>query len=220
MISALSRLSSEVAATVKRHIDKEATVFGDVPKLRAAEQYLAVKMEKSERTTVPPLTKRLKAIAALRQLKVLKRYDWQLIFAGLADSDPDAAFPVLFEDDSLYSRVEQEIQQRIDRKELKRREWKFLCSSYFGYHAKKPDENKNWCSLRDQLRTGYGVIKGQVRREKCWMSVIDEHQDLFTPDAGNLLANKMSAGVLVDFSALETVFLMIAGFGTGHLLCC
>ncbi|MCI4185943.1 EH signature domain-containing protein [Dickeya dianthicola] len=205
MISALSRLSSEVAATVKRHIDKEATAFGDFPKLRAAEQYLAVKMEKSERTTVPPLTKRLKAIAALRQLKVLKRYDWQLIFAGLADSDPDAAFPVLFEDDSLYSRVEQEIQQRIDRKELKRREWKFLCSSYFGYHAKKPDENNNWCSLRDQLRTGYGVIKGQVRREKCWMSVIDEFQDLFTPDAGNLLANKMSAGVLVDFSALETV---------------
>ncbi|WKV50258.1 type I Zorya anti-phage system protein ZorC [Dickeya fangzhongdai] len=205
MISALSRLSSEVAATVKRHIDTEATAFGDFPKLRAAEQYLAVKMEKSERTTVPPLTKRLKAIAALRQLKVLTRYDWQLIFAGLADSAPDAAFPVLLEDDSLYSRVEQEIQQRIDRKKLKRREWKFLCSSYFGYHAKKPDENNNWCSLRDQLRIGYGVIKGQVRREKRWMAVIDEYQDLFTPDAGNLLANKMSAGELVDFSALETV---------------
>lgn len=205
MISALSRLSSEIAATVKRHIDTEATAFGDFPKLRAAEQYLSVKMEKSERTTVPPLTKRLKAIAALRQLKVLTRYDWQLIFAGLADSDPDAAFPVLLEDDSLYNRVEQEIQQRIDRKKLKRREWKFLCSSYFGYHAKKPDENNNWCSLRDQLRIGYGVIKGQVRREKRWMAVIDEYQDLFTADAGNLLANKMSSGELVDFSALETV---------------
>ncbi|WP_038901688.1 type I Zorya anti-phage system protein ZorC [Dickeya dadantii] len=205
MISALSRLSSEIAATVKRHIDTEATAFGDFPKLRAAEQYLSVKMEKSERTTVPPLTKRLKAIAALRQLKVLTRYDWQLIFAGLADSDPDAAFPVLLEDDSLYNRVEQEIQQRIDRKKLKRREWKFLCSSYFGYHAKKPDENNNWCSLRDQLRIGYGMIKGQVRREKRWMAVIDEYQDLFTADAGNLLANKMSSGELVDFSALETV---------------
>ncbi|AUP77023.1 hypothetical protein CWS02_23320 [Enterobacter sp. EA-1] len=55
-----------------------------------------------------------------------------------ADSDPDAAFPVLLEDDSLYNRVEQEIQQRIDSKKLKRREWKFLCSSYFGYHAKSP----------------------------------------------------------------------------------
>ncbi|ANE74280.1 hypothetical protein CTB91_02949 [Dickeya solani] len=205
MISALSRLSSEIAATVKRHIDTEATAFGDFPKLRAAEQYLAVKMEKSERTTVPPLTKRHKAIAALRQLKVLTRYDWQLIFAGLADSDPDATFPVLLEDDSLYNRVEQEIQQRIDSKKLKRREWKFLCSSYFGYHAKKPDENNNWCSLRDQLRIGYCVIKGQVRREKRWMAVIDEYQDLFTPDAGNLLANKMSSGKLVDFSALETV---------------
>lgn len=205
MISALSRLSSDIAATVKRHIDTEAAAFGDFPKLRAAEQYLSVKMEKRERTTVPPLTKRLKAIAALRQLKVLTRYDWQLIFAGLADSDPDAAFPVLLEDDSLYNRVEQEIQQRIDSKKLKRREWKFLCSSYFGYHAKKPDENNNWCSLRDQLRIGYGVIKGQVRREKRWMTVIDEYQDLFTPDAGNLLANKMSAGELVDFSALETV---------------
>ncbi|PTA90245.1 hypothetical protein CWM66_16605 [Kosakonia sp. H7A] len=205
MISALSRLSSDIAATVKRHIDTEAAAFGDFPKLRAAEQYLSVKMEKSERTTVPPLTKRLKAITALRQLKVLTRYDWQLIFAGLADSDPDAAFPVLLEDDSLYNRVEQEIQQRIDSKKLKRREWKFLCSSYFGYHAKKPDENNNWCSLRDQLRIGYGVIKGQVRREKRWMAVIDEYQDLFTPDAGNLLANKMSAGELVDFSALETV---------------
>ncbi|AUP77024.1 hypothetical protein CWS02_23325 [Enterobacter sp. EA-1] len=82
MISALSRLSSEIATTVKRHIDTEATAFGDFPKLKAAEQYLSVKMDKSERTTVPPLTKRLKAIAALRQLKVLTRYDWQLIFAG------------------------------------------------------------------------------------------------------------------------------------------
>lgn len=206
MISALSQLSADIAATVKRHVStSENKIFGDFPKLKAAEQYLAAKMEKSERTIVPPLDKRLRAIAALRQLKALTRYDWQLIFAGLSDKDPDAAFPILLEDDTLYSRVEQEIQQRIDRKNLKRREWKFLCSSYFGYHSKKPGENNNWCSLRDLLRIGYGVVKSQARKEKSWMKIIDHYGDLFTPEAGSLLADKMISGKFVDFSALENV---------------
>lgn len=206
MISALSQLSADIAATVKRHVStSDNKIFGDFPKLKAAEQYLAAKMEKSERTIVPPLDKRLRAIAALRQLKALTRYDWQLIFAGLSDKDPDAAFPILLEDDTLYSRVEQEIQQRIDRKNLKRREWKFLCSSYFGYHSKKPDENNNWRSLRDLLRIGYGVVKSQARKEKSWMKIIDHYGDLFTPEAGSLLADKMISGKFVDFSALENV---------------
>nr|WP_304187114.1 type I Zorya anti-phage system protein ZorC [Hafnia alvei] len=206
MISALSQLSADIAATVKRHVStSDNKIFGDFPKLKAAEQYLAAKMERSERTIVPPLDKRLRAIAALRQLKALTRYDWQLIFAGLSDKDPDAAFPILLEDDTLYSRVEQEIQQRIDRKNLKRREWKFLCSSYFGYHSKKPDENNNWRSLRDLLRIGYGVVKSQARKEKSWMKIIDHYGDLFTPEAGSLLADKMISGKFVDFSALENV---------------
>lgn len=206
MISALSQLSADIAATVKQHVStSDNKIFGDFPKLKAAEQYLAAKMEKSERTIVPPLDKRLRAIAALRQLKALTRYDWQLIFAGLSDKDPDAAFPILLEDDTLYSRVEQEIQQRIDRKNLKRREWKFLCSSYFGYHSKKPDENNNWRSLRDLLRISYGVVKSQARKEKSWMKIIDHYGDLFTPEAGSLLADKMISGKFVDFSALENV---------------
>lgn len=206
MISALSQLSADIAATVKRHVStSDNKIFGDFPKLKAAEQYLAAKMERSERTIVPPLDKRLRAIAALRQLKALTRYDWQLIFAGLSDKDPDAAFPILLEDDTLYSRVEQEIQQRIDRKNLKRREWKFLCSSYFGYHSKKTDENNNWRSLRDLLRIGYGVVKSQARKEKSWMKIIDHYGDLFTPEAGSLLADKMISGKFVDFSALENV---------------
>ncbi|MEE3664505.1 type I Zorya anti-phage system protein ZorC [Brenneria sp. g21c3] len=205
MTSALSRLFTDITTTVARHAKPENRHWGSFPKLKAAEQDLAKRMEKSERTMLPPLDKRLKAISALRQLKVLTRHDWQLIFAGLSDKDPDSVFPVLLEDDSLYSRVEQEIQQRIDKKRLKRREWKFLCSSYFSYHAKRPDENNNWCSLRDQLRIGYGVIKSQVRREKSWMAVIDQYSDLFTPTAGSLLAEKMSSGELVDFSALEIV---------------
>lgn len=205
MISVLTRLSADISATIKRHSGSEKACFSEFPKLKAAEQYLAIKMEKSERTMVPPLEKRLKAIAALRQLKILSGHDWQLIFAGLADKDPDSTFPILLEDDSLYSLVEQEIQQRIDKKVLKRREWKFLCSSYFGYHAKKPDENNNWCSLRNHLRIGYDIIKNKVLREKSWMLVIDQCRDLFTPTAGYLLAEKMSSGELIDFSALEIV---------------
>ncbi|WP_147199946.1 type I Zorya anti-phage system protein ZorC [Pantoea sp. CCBC3-3-1] len=207
MMTALSRLTTEIAATVKRHTGEESTGFGEFPRLKAAEEHLAANMVISERTMVPPLEKRLMAIRALRQKKVKARdrYHWQLIFAGLADKDPDAAFPVLLEDDLLYGVVQQEIQRRIDNKKLKRREWKFLCSSYFGYHVKKPEENDNWCSLRDQLRISYMMIKSQVRREKRWMAVIDEFSDLFTSEAGSLLAEKMSAGELVDFSALENV---------------
>jgi len=208
MITALSRLSAGIAATIKRHSEDESEGFGHFPKLKAAEELLAVKMEKSERTMLPPLEKRLQAISVLRQHKSISRhnsYYWQLIFAGLSDEHPNDAFPVLMEDDPLYNLVAQEIQKRIDYKSIKRREWKFLCSSYFGYHAKKPEENNNWCLLRDQLRTSYKIIKNKARKEKSWMAVIDEFSDLFTSDAGNLLAEKMSSGELVDFSALENV---------------
>ena len=208
MMTALSRLSTGIAATIKRHSQTEIEGFGQFPKLKAAEEFLAAKMAKSERTILPPIEKRLHAINILRQRKSIPARDkhyWQLIFAGLSDEYPDGEFPVLLEDDPLYNLVEQEIQNRIDLKKLKRREWKFLCSSYFGYHAKKPEENNNWCSLRERLRTSYKMIKSQARKEKSWMAVIDEFSDLFTSDAGNLLAEKMSSGELVDFSALENV---------------
>lgn len=205
MTSILSLLSAGISSTLQRHSGIDAPQFTEFPKLKAAEQLLARTMEKSEKTLVPPLEKRLQAIRALRQLKVLSLHDWRLIFAGLSDKDPDATYPVLLDDDSLYSRVEQEIQKRIDKRTLKRREWKFLCSSYFGYHEKKPEENNNWCSLREHLRIGYGLLKSKVIREKSWMRVIDQYRDLFTSSAGELLAEKMSSGEIVDFSALETI---------------
>ncbi|RBQ36079.1 hypothetical protein C2125_01260 [Rahnella aquatilis] len=205
MTSILSLLSAGISSTLQRHSGAEAPQFTEFPKLKAAEQLLAKTMEKSEKTLVPPLEKRLQAIQALRQLKVLSLHDWRLIFAGLSDKDPDATYPVLLDDDSLYSRVEQEIQKRIDKRTLKRREWKFLCSSYFGYHEKKPEENNNWCSLREHLRIGYALLKSKVIREKSWMRVIDQYRDLFTSSAGELLAEKMSSGDIVDFSALETI---------------
>ncbi|WP_236303722.1 type I Zorya anti-phage system protein ZorC, partial [Pseudomonas lurida] len=161
------------------------------------------RFERAEKALPPPQEKRRAAISKFRNVLPLNTSEWRLVFAGLSDKS-ERVGPIL-DDNQLYARVHKEIHHRIEKRKLSRRDWLALCFSYFGYEAATPDKNANWCLLREDVQLGFECVKGQQKREKEWVQIVQQHQELFSEQAGARLGDQMFKGEISDLSALQTI---------------
>ncbi|AUX73820.1 type I Zorya anti-phage system protein ZorC [Erwinia pyrifoliae] len=192
MSQALNKLSRRIADSLSRRFSGEQWLHHDFAQLSLAGHAIEQQFEKAEKLPLPPQEKRLEALRRFRLAKELTALEWRMVFYGLADNDPQAPHrPILLEDDESFPRVERKICELIEDKTLKRREWAALCSSYFAYQNDAPDLNRHWCVLRSHISRGYQVVKASVRREKSWMRVVEHYHDIFTAQAGTLIAQQM-----------------------------
>jgi hypothetical protein len=204
MSRALSSLTSAIAQGLQRHYERTADAgFGGLASLKRAGAELARRFDQVEKALVPPREKRLLALNKFKRGQPLTSSEWRLVFAGLADDD-EVSLPVL-EDDQLFGRVHQEVVGRIEQQTLTRRDWLALCFSYFGYDEDKPDDNPNWCLLREDIDHGFDAVKRRLGREKEWMRIVAHYRELFGEGAGAQLAEEIFEGKIQDLSALQAI---------------
>lgn len=204
MTSPIARLSAAINLSLSTHRAGPAPEpLARFPRLGAAGIDLYERFERAEKALPPPQEKRRAAISKFRNVLPLNASEWRLVFAGLSDKS-ERVGPIL-DDDQLYARVHKEIHHRIEKRKLSRRDWLALCFSYFGYEAARPDKNANWCLLREDVQLGFECVKGQQKREKEWVQIVQQHQELFSEQAGARLGNQMFKGEISDLSALQTI---------------
>lgn len=206
MSQALNKLSQRIADSLSRRFGSESWLRNDFNQLSQASKEIEQQFEKAEKLPLPPQEKRLEALRRFRLAKELTVLEWRMVFYGLADNDPLApGIPILLEDDENFPKVDRKISEMIEGKTLERREWAALCSSYFAYQNDAPDLNPHWCVLRNHISRGYQVVKASIRREKSWMQTIEFYHDIFTPQAGTLIAEQMAAGEKNSLGTLEKI---------------
>lgn len=204
MSRALSSLTSAIAQGLQRQHERTADVgLGGLVDLKRAGVELARRFDQAEKALVPPREKRLQALNKFKREQPLTSSEWRLVFAGLADDD-EVSLPVL-EDDQLFGRVHQEVVGRIEQQTLTRRDWLALCFSYFGYDEDKPDDNRNWCLLREDIDYGFEAVKQRLGREKEWMRIVAHYRELFGEQAGAQLAEEIFEGKIQDLSTLQAI---------------
>jgi hypothetical protein len=204
MSRALLSLTSAIAQGLQRQRERTAANgLNGLVELNRAGADLARRYDQAEKAPVPPREKRQLALNKFKREQPLTSSEWRLVFAGLADDD-EISLPVL-EDDKLFGRVHQEVVGRIEQQTLSRRDWLALCFSYFGYDLEKPDDNPNWCLLREDIDHGFDAVKERLGREKEWMRVVDNYRDLFADGAGTHLADEIFESKIKDLSALQVI---------------
>ncbi|MBD8187469.1 hypothetical protein IFU20_14900 [Pseudomonas viridiflava] len=204
MTSPIARLSAAINLSLSTHRTGPAPEpLARFPRLGAAGVDLYERFERAEKALPPPQEKRRAAISKFRNVLPLNASEWRLVFAGLSDKS-ERVGPIL-DDDQLYARVHKEIHQRIEKQRLSRRDWLALCFSYFGYEAATPHKNANWCLLREDVQLGFDCVRGQQKREKEWVHIVQQHQELFSEQAGARLGDQMFKGEISDLSALQTI---------------
>jgi len=204
MSRALSSLASAIAQGLQRQQERTAdTGLSGLVALKRAGAELERRFDQVEKALVPPREKRLQALSKFKREQPLTASEWRLVFAGLADDD-EVNLPVL-EDDQLFDRVHREVVERIERQSLSRRDWLALCFSYFGYEEVKPDDNANWCLLREDIDRGFDAVKQRLGREKEWMRIVAHYRELFGEGAGAQLAEEIFAGKIHDLSTLQAI---------------
>ncbi len=204
MTSPIARLSAAINLSLSTHRTGAAPEpLARFPRLGAAGIDLYERFERAEKALPPPQEKRRAAINKFRNVLPLNASEWRLVFAGLSDKS-ERVGPIL-DDDQLFDRVHKEIYHRIEKRKLSRRDWLALCFSYFGYEAATPDQNANWCVLRADVQLGFDCVRGQQKREKEWVHIVQQHQELFSEQAGARLGDQMFNGEISDLSALQTI---------------
>ncbi len=204
MTSPIARLSAAINLSLSTHRTGPAPEpLARFPRLGAAGIDLYERFERAEKALPPPQEKRRAAISKFRNVLPLNASEWRLVFAGLSDKS-ERVGPIL-DDAQLFDRVHTEINHRIEKRELSRRDWLALCFSYFGYEAATPDKNPNWCLLRQDVQLGFDCVRGQQKREKEWVQIVQQHQELFSEQAGARLGDQMFNGEIGDLSALQTI---------------
>ena len=204
MTSPIARLTTAIDLSLSTHRTGPAPEpLARFPLLGAAGLDLYERFERAEKALPPPQEKRRAAISKFRNVLSLNASEWRLVFAGLSDKS-ERVGPIL-DDDQLFDRVHKEICHRIEKRKLSRRDWLALCFSYFGYEAATPDQNANWCLLREDIQLGFDCVKGQQKREKEWVHIVQQHQELFSEQAGARLGDQMFKGEISDLSALQTI---------------
>ncbi|MEB0204000.1 MULTISPECIES: type I Zorya anti-phage system protein ZorC [unclassified Pseudomonas] len=204
MTSPIARLSAAINLSLLAHRTGPAPEpLARFPRLGAAGIDLYERFERAEKALPPPQEKRRAAINKFRNVLPLNASEWRLVFAGLSDKS-ERVGPIL-DDDQLFDRVHKEIHHRIEKRRLSRRDWLALCFSYFGYEAATPDQNANWCVLRADVQLGFECVRGQQKREKEWVHIVQQHQELFSEQAGARLGDQMFKGEISDLSALQTI---------------
>lgn len=204
MTSPIARLSAAINLSLSTHRTGPAPEpLARFPRLGAAGIDLYERFERAEKALPPPQEKRRAAISKFRNVLPLNASEWRLVFAGLSDKTEQVG-PIL-DDAQLFDRVHTEINHRIEERKLSRRDWLALCFSYFGYEATTPDKNPNWCLLRQDVQLGFDCVRGQQKREKEWVQIVQQHQELFSEQAGARLGDQMFNGEISDLSALQTI---------------
>ena len=204
MTSPIARLSAAINLSLLAHRTGPAPEpLARFPRLGAAGVDLYERFERAEKALPPPQEKRRTAINKFRNVLPLNASEWRLVFAGLSDKS-ERVGPIL-DDDQLFGRVHKEIHHRIEKRRLSRRDWLALCFSYFGYEAATPDKSANWCLLREDVQLGFECVRGQQKREKEWVHIVQQHQELFSEQAGARLGDQMFKGEISDLSALQTI---------------
>ena len=204
MTSPIARLSAAINLSLSTHrAGSTPEPLARFPRLGAAGIDLYERFERAEKALPPPQEKRRAAISKFRNVIPLNGSEWRLVFAGLSDKS-ERVGPIL-DDDQLYARVHKEIHHRIEKRRLSRRDWLALCFSYFGYESATPDKNANWCLLREDVQLGFDCVRGQQKREKEWVHIVQQHQELFSEQAGAKLGDQMFKGEISDLSALQTI---------------
>ena len=171
--------------------------------LQAASHELYQRYERAEQALPPPHLKRREAINKFRNEQKLNPTEWRMIFSGLADKS-ERVGPIL-EESQLFDRVHHQVQERIRQRSLSRRDWLALCFSYFGYESEMPDANFSWCTLRQDIKDGLESVKSRQVREKEWIRIVQQYEDLFTDTAGEGLGEQMFNGEIDDLSVLQTI---------------
>ncbi len=205
MSRSLSSLTSAIAQSLQRQHERTTdTGLSGLVALKRASAELARRFDQAEKALMPPREKRLQALNKFkREPESLDSTEWRLVFAGLADDD-EVSLPVL-EDDQLFGRVHQKVIGLIEQQTLTRRDWLALCFSYFGYDEEKPDDNPNWCLLRQDIDHGFDAVKQCSKREKEWMRIVAHYRELFGEGAGTKLAEEIFEGKIQDLSALQAI---------------
>lgn len=206
MTPALSSLAQRIAAKLSSRQQDDSYLRNDFHALTAAGLDMEKRFDKAEKIPSPPQEMRLEALRRLRLAKELTEREWRMVFYGLADNDPlYPDRPILLEDDVFFPEVDNAIKKRLESKELKRKDWAALCSSYFAYQHESPETNPHWCVLRGHIAQGYFVVKAAIRREKSWMKTIEFYHDIFTPQAGGVISRQLLAGESNSLSSLEKI---------------
>jgi len=204
MTSPIARLSAAIDLGLSAYrLGGRPEPLTKFPRLGAAGIDLYERFERAEKALPPPQEKRRAAISKFRNVLPLTTSEWRLVFAGLSDKS-ERLGPIL-DDDQLSDRVHREVHSRIERRKLSRRDWLALCFSYFGYESGNPDQNSNWCRLRADVELGFECVRGQQKREKEWVQIVHQHQELFSEHAGARLGEQMLDGEISDLSALQTI---------------
>jgi len=206
MTPALDSLSQRIAARLSSNQREDNYLHNDFHSLASAAFDMKKRFDKAEKIPSPPQEMRLEALRRLRLAKELTEREWRMVFYGLADNDPlYPDRPILLEDDVFFPEVDNAIKKRLESKELKRKDWAALCSSYFAYQHESPEANPHWCILRGHIAQGYFVVKAAIRREKSWMKTIEFYHDIFTPQAGGVISQQLLSGENNSLSSLEKI---------------
>ncbi|GCL78517.1 TPA: type I Zorya anti-phage system protein ZorC [Escherichia coli] len=206
MTPALNSLSQRIAARLSSSQRDDHYLHNDFHALASAALDMEKRFDKAEKIPLPPQKMRLAALRRLRLAEELTEREWRMVFYGLADNDPSYPDrPILLEDDVFFPEVDNAIKKRLESKELKRKDWAALCSSYFAYQNPSPETNPHWCVLRGHIAQGYLVVKAAIRREKSWMKTIEFYHDIFTPQAGGVISRQLLAGESNSLSSLEKI---------------
>ena len=206
MTAALDSLSQRIAARLSSNQREDNYLHNDFHALASAGREMEKRFDKAEKIPTPPQEMRLEALRRLRLAKELTEREWRMVFYGLADNDPlYPDRPILLEDDVFFPEVDNAIMKRLESKELKRKDWAALCSSYFAYQHESPEANPHWCILRGHIAQGYSVVKAAIRREKSWMKTIEFYHDIFTPQAGGVISQQLLSGENNSLSSLEKI---------------
>jgi len=206
MTAALDSLSQRIAARLSSNQREDNYLHNDFHALASAAFNMEKMFDTAEKIPSPPQEMRLEALRRLRLAKELTEREWRMVFYGLADNDPlYPDRPILLEDDVFFPEVDNAIMKRLESKELKRKDWAALCSSYFAYQHESPEANPHWCVLRGHIAQGYSVVKAAIRREKSWMKTIEFYHDIFTPQAGGVISQQLLSGENNSLSSLEKI---------------
>ncbi|CAI1082711.1 Uncharacterised protein [Serratia fonticola] len=206
MTPALNSLSQRIAARLSSSQRDDNYLRNDFHTLASAALDMEKRFDKAERIPSPPQETRLAALRRLRLAEELTEREWRMVFYGLVDNDPlNPDRPILLEDDVFFPEVDNAIKKRIESKDLKRKDWLALCSSYFAYQHESPETNPYWCVLRGHIAQGYIVVKATIRREKSWMKPIEFYHDIFTPQAGDMISRQLLEGESNSLSSLEKI---------------
>lgn len=206
MIPILNSLSQRIAARLSSSQHDGNYLRNDFHALASATLDMEKRFDKVERIISPPQEMRLAALRRLRLAEELNERQWRMVFYGLTDNDPlNPDQPILLEDEVFFPEVDSAIKKRLESKNLKRKDWVALCSSYFAYQNQSPETNPHWCILRGHIAQGYFVVKAAIPREKSWMKAIEFYHDIFTPQAGGVISRQLLAGESNSLSSLEKI---------------